>query len=579
MLKALRLVLILSLCAACAQAPRQLGPPQRLDLIELTIDQAHQAMRHHVISCEQLTRRYLQRIQAYDQPTGLNAIVYVNPNALPRARRLDQKFARRGQMEKLHCMPVILKDNFDTADMPTEAGSIAMRGSHPPDDAFMVRRLRAEDAIILAKSNMAEWAFSPYHTISSTHGETRNAYDLTRVPAGSSGGTASAIAANFGIIGMGTDTGNSIRGPAAHLALVGIRSTIGATSRDGVVPLLLNRDIAGPLMRTVRDTAIVYSVVAGYDPADPATEAGRTRVKADYTAFLKPDGLSGARLGVLRALVDTETADVEVLARMDAALTALREAGAVLVDPFEIPDFERLKNATGFCSRFRYDLKNYLASLGAAAPIHSLDEVAASKRFLPSSAEAMQWAMSTDGDPQSQTPPCVDVQGDPRRREFLEAVVAAMDGARVDALIYPTWNNPPRKIGDDESPHGNNSPVIAPHTGQPAITVPMGFTETGLPLGLQFLARPFDEHKLFQYAYAYEQATHHRRPPPGFGRLDTGAADSASELDKRRHLLRGRHHQRIEGVALADEAGEQEDIEQGLIGRARDRRVRTPAAQ
>jgi amidase len=416
-------------------------------------------------------------------------------------------------------MPVILKDNFDTADMPTEAGSIALQGSRPPDDAFMVKRLRAQDAIILAKSNMAEWAFSPYHTISSTHGETRNAYDLTRVPAGSSGGTAAAIAANFGIIGMGTDTGNSIRGPAAHLALVGIRSTIGATSRDGIVPLLLNRDIAGPLMRTVRDTAIVYSVVAGYDPADPVTEAGRTRVQADYTAFLKADGLSGARLGVLRALVDTETADFEVLERMDEALAALREAGAVLVDPFDIPDFERLKNATGFCSRFRHDLKNYLGSLGAAAPIQSLDEVAASRRFLPSSAEAMQWAMSADGDPQSQTPPCVDVQGDPRRRQFLEAVVAAMDGARVDALVYPTWSNPPREIGDEKSPHGNNSPVIAPHTGQPAITVPMGFTAAGLPLGLQFLARPFDEHKLFQYAYAYEQATRHRRPPQGFGSL------------------------------------------------------------
>jgi len=519
-----RLVLLLCLCTACVPSNRQdIAAEAGFDVIELTIEQAQQAMRTGRISCQQLTGIYLQRIQAYDQPGRLNAITSINPNAMQRSRQLDRKFADSGRMHKLHCIPVILKDNFDTADMPTEAGSIALQGSRPPDDAFMVQRLRQHDAIIIAKSNMGEWAFSPYHTISSTHGETRNAYDLNRVPAGSSGGTASAIAANFGIIGMGTDTGNSIRGPASHLSLVGIRSTLGATSRDGIVPLLLNRDVGGPLMRTVKDTAIVYTLLAGYDPADPLTRAAKGRVKPDYTRYLKADGLQGARLGVLRDLVDTGDADFEVLASMDRAIDDLRRAGAVIVDPFDIADFEQLKSATGFCSRFRHDLKNYLQTLGASAPIRSLDEVVKSKRFLPQSAQAMQWAMSVDGDPQSQNPPCVDVQGDPRRKQFLDAVLAAMDKAGLDAVIYPTWSNPPRKIGDSESPHGNNSPVIAPHTGQPAITVPMGFTPDGLPLGLQLLARPFDEHKLFQYAYAYEQATRHRRPPKGFGRLPYGA--------------------------------------------------------
>ncbi len=394
-----------------------------------------------------------------------------------------------------------------------------MQGSLPPDDAFMVRRLREAGAIIIAKSNMAEWAFSPYETISSTHGETRNAYDLERVPAGSSGGTASAIAANFGIIGMGSDTGNSIRGPASHLALVGIRSTLGATSRDGIVPLLSNRDVGGPLMRTVRDTAVVYSVLAGYDPADPLTEAARQHTVDDYTTFLSRGGLKGARLGVLRDLVDTVTADPEVLEVFEDALADLHKAGAVIVDPFDIPDFEHLSSATGFCSRLRHDLQQYLQSLGEHAPIRSLDEVAANKRYLALSEGAMQWAMSAEGDPDMQDPPCVDVEGDPRRRQFLDAVVSAMDAAGIDAIVYPSWNNPPRHVGDRDSPHGNNSPVIAPHTGQPAITVPMGFTESGLPLGLQLLARPFDEGKLFQYAYAYEQATHHRRPPAGFGSL------------------------------------------------------------
>jgi len=510
---------VVSLCAGCVMSPVQQEDTRPVAFIELTIEDAHQAIRERSISCEQLTRRYLKRIETYDQPTLLNAIIYINPNAIERARSLDQRYGITGRMKRLHCIPVILKDNFDTADMPTEAGSIAMRGANPPDDAFMVKRLRAQDAIVIAKSNMSEWAFSPYETVSSTHGETRNAYDLSRVPAGSSGGTASAIAANFGIIGMGTDTGNSIRGPASHLDLVGLRSTIGITSRDGIVPLLLNRDVGGPLMRNVTDTAIVFSVIAGVDSADPATAAAAGRVQDDYTVYLKKDGLQGARLGVLRALVDSGDADLEVMTTMDRAIDELKAAGAVIVDPFEIPDFDRLRKATGFCSRFRYDLKNYLATRGPSVPLHSLDEVAAAKQFLPMNAEAMQWAMSESGLPQDQQPPCVDVQGDPRRKQFLDAVLAAMDKASVDAIVYPSWTNPPRTLGDHDSPHGNNSPVIAPHTGQPAITVPMGFTSTGLPLGLQLLARPFDEGKLIQYAYAYEQATRYRRPPPGFGRL------------------------------------------------------------
>lgn len=520
MISALRLLLIIGVVASCAPLPqRSVITEPRFDVIELTIEQTHQAIKNHSITCERLIHIYLQRIQTYDQPTLTNAIAYLNPNALGRARKLDRQYAETGQMRTLHCIPVILKDNFDTADMPTEAGSVALKGSIPPDDAFMVRRLREEDAIIIAKSNMGEWAFSPYETVSSTHGQTRNVYDLNRVPAGSSGGTASAIAANFGIIGMGTDTGNSIRGPASHLALVGIRSSIGATSGDGIVPLLVNRDVGGPMMRSVKDTATVFSVVAGYDPADPITATSRGHILQDYTTALRKNALKGVRLGVLRHLVDIDTTDVEVLEHFDQALADLQRAGAVLIDPFGISQFNELKEATGFCSRFRYDLDNYLKTLGASASIHSLEEVVERKMYLQRNEAAMQWAMKVDLDPQQQTPPCVDVPGDPRRKQFLDAVVAAMDMARVDAIIYPSWGNPPREIGDKESPHGNNSPVIAPHTGQPAITVPMGFTESGLPLGLQILARPFDEHKLFQYAYAYEQATQHRRPPKGFGVL------------------------------------------------------------
>lgn len=515
-LPGLSFIALLAVLTACTPA---LKIDHDVNLIELTIEQAQQAIKTRQITCEELTRRYLQRIEVYDQSSKLNAIIQLNPNAMNKAKLLDARFQATASMQPLHCIPVILKDNFDTADMPTEAGSIALKGSLPPDDAFMVQRLRDSGAIIIAKSNMGEWAFSPYETISSTHGETRNAYDLSRVPAGSSGGTASAIAANFGIIGMGTDTGNSIRGPAAHLALVGIRSTIGLTSRDGIVPLLANRDIAGPLMRTVKDTATVFTIIAGYDPKDSVTWHLKGQKKMDYTRHLNINGLHGARLGVLRQLYDTDNADFDVIDLMDQAIKDLRKAGATIIDPFEVERFEALSKATGFCSRFRFDLKQYLRSLGDSAPVKTLDEVFTDKRFLEQSKEAMQWAMSVDVDPQLQTPPCIDVQGDPRRQQFLHAVIAAMDKHQVDAIIYPSWSNPPRRLADKDSPHGNNSPVIAPHTGQPAITVPMGFTPEHLPTGLQFIARPYDEHKLFQYAYAYEQATQHRRPPSLFGPL------------------------------------------------------------
>ena len=485
-------------------------------LQETTIAKVHRALRESRLTCKQLVNRYIERIKKYDKPTGLNAIVMINPNAEKKAEALDKEFHGSKKLRQLHCVPVILKDNFDTADMPTSAGSMVLKNSIPPDDAFMVHKLREAGAIILAKSNMAEWAFSPYFTISSTLGETKNAYDLQRVPAGSSGGTASAVAANFGLVGMGTDTGNSIRGPASHLALVGVRSTIGATSRDGVVPLLLNRDIAGPLTRTVEDAARVFSVIDDYDANDPVMEKGKGKLPDDYLPFLLKNGLKGARIGVLRDISDTVDADPEVLALFNQSLQDMRALGAIIVDPFDIPDLMQLTAATGFCSRFRYDINHYFQSLGANAPVQELKQIVETKQYHPSSEMAMQWAMSNDVPPDQHEIPCVDVEGDPRRAALRKAVVGAMDNAGIDILVYPTWNNPPRKLGDLESPHGNNSPIIAPHSGQPAITVPMGFTSGRLPAGLQMLGRPFSEAILFQYAYAYEQATHHRRPPSIF---------------------------------------------------------------
>jgi len=501
---------------ACSLQPEK--PLAKFSPIEATINDVHQAFINQQLTCSELSNLYLQRIEKYDQTTKLNAIILINPNVDSRAEQLDKEYEQSKTLRPLHCIPVILKDNFDTADMPTEGGSIAMKGSLPPDDAFMVKQLRQAGAIIIAKSNMAEWAFSPYHSKSSTHGETRNAYDLDRVPAGSSGGTASAIAANFGIIGMGTDTGNSIRGPSSHLSLVGIRSTIGMTSRDGVIPLLLNRDIAGPMMRTVEDTAKVFSVIAGYDPADPVTEPAKQHNEKDYTKFLKKDGLQGARIAVLRELFTSENSNPDILSLTEKAITDLKKLGATIVDPFVIDNFQSLAAATGFCSRFRFDLNNYLLTLGKNATVKNLQEVVDNKLYDQGIAGGMQWATSIEADitPDKQEVPCVDVENDPRRKDFRDAVVNAMNATNIDAIIYPSWRHLPRKIGDFESPHGNNSPIIAPHTGLPAITVPMGFTKAGLPAGLQLLGKEFSEGKLFQYAYAYEQATQHRRPPAKF---------------------------------------------------------------
>ena len=247
-------------------------PPEPIEVVETTIAQVQDAITSGQTTCRMVVQSYLDRIEAYDQPTGMNAITVVNPNALARADEIDEALDNGDTLGSLFCAPLLIKDNYDTYDLPTTGGSIALKESIPPDDAFMVQKLREADAIVLAKTNMAEWAFSPRQTVSSSYGTTANAYALDRVPAGSSGGTASGVAANFGVAGMGTDTGNSIRGPSSHLALFGIRSTIGLTSRDGVIPLSFQSDIAGPMTRTVEDAARIFNVVAGYDPADPYTD-------------------------------------------------------------------------------------------------------------------------------------------------------------------------------------------------------------------------------------------------------------------------------------------------------------------
>ncbi len=506
-------------CVAALVAPACAPPDAPFDVVEATIAEVHEAVISGRTSCREVVQAHVDRIDAFDQSTGLNAITVVNPEALARADEADGAVAAGGELGPLFCVPVLVKDNFDTHDLPTTGGSIALLDSRPPDDAFMVRKIREAGAIVLAKTNMAEWAFSPRQTVSSSYGTTANAYVLDRVPAGSSGGTASGVAASFGLVGLGSDTGNSIRGPSSHLALFGIRSTIGLTSRDGVIPLSFDRDIAGPMTRTVTDGARVFNVVAGYDPADPYTELGRDRREADYTAFLDPTGLEGKRLGVLRALVDTEDADTAVTRVFETALQDLALQGAEIVDPFVVPDWDALLDAPMFCRRFRYDMRQYLLSLGEAAPIHDVREAYEAGQYSEYVAERLDRGTEAPADlhPADFDPPCPDFAEHPDRQAFLAAVTEAMDAERLDAVVYPTWTTPPAHLDRAiEEYAGDNSQRVAPATGLPAVTVPMGYTYGGLPAGLQILARPYQEGLLFTLAYAYEQGTHHRRPPEGF---------------------------------------------------------------
>jgi amidase len=498
--------------AALAVVTLSAQVPTAFRVDEATIAQIESALRDRSLTCRALVEQYLARIEAYDKKgAALNAIVMTNPDALKTADDLDRRFQQSGPVGPMHCVPVLVKDNYETIDMPTTAGSLSLKGMMTGADAFIVKRLRDAGAVMIAKSNMAEFAFSPIETVNSIlPGYTRNPYDTSRVTAGSSGGSAAGTAANFAAFGLASDTGDSIRGPAAHHALVGMRSTMGLVSRSGVVPLNLSADIAGAVTRTVADTAAVLQVIAGWDPSDPVTASGRGHVPTSYAASLRADGLSGARIGVLHQAYDTPTLDREVAELFGGVTGELRNLGAEVIDPVEVAGLDDMGRGGG-CNQFKYDLNQYLARLGDKAPMHSLADIIKSRRFHPSIQARLESGQAADDVP-GETPGCRNREA--YREKLREAVLKLMEGAQLDALAYPTWSNPPRLIGDLNTPGGDNSQLFSPSTGFPAVTVPMGFTHGGaLPAGLQLLGRPWSEPTLLKLAYAYEQATHHRRPP------------------------------------------------------------------
>jgi Asp-tRNA(Asn)/Glu-tRNA(Gln) amidotransferase A subunit family amidase len=482
---------------------------------EATIATVHAAMQNRQLTCRGLVDAYLARIAAYDKNgPAVNAIVKVNPDAARIADDLDRRFLQSGLSGPLHCVPMIVKDNFETKGLQTSNGALAFESYLPTADATLVARAQAAGAIVLAKSNMAEWAFSPVETVSSIlPGYTKNPYALDRVTAGSSGGTAAAVAANFGLVGFGTDTGDSIRGPASHQALAGIRSTMGLTSRAGVFPLNLRADIAGPMTRTVADMAIVFQVIAGEDPRDPATAAARGHAVPDYQKALNRNSLKGVRIGVLREAYERDNIDPEIVALFHAALDDLRRQGATIVDQARIEGYAtRVRSGTaGVCMGFKHDLNQFLAARIGRVPMPDLATILKSEKFHPSVAKRLEDAeKSTPNGPES----AACIADEARRADLRQLVLKTMAALTLDAFVYPTWSNPPRLIGDLNTPGGDNSQIFAPTTGFPAINVPMGYTRGGtLPIGITFFGRPWTEAALIGFAYAYEQATHHRRPP------------------------------------------------------------------
>ena len=481
-----------------------------INLSELTISDIHSAYKDGRFTCEKLVSAYIKQIEKFDD--SINSISIINPEALSIAKKLDDDYKNTGVLKPLHGIPLIVKDNINTKGLPTTGGSLALKDFIPKEDAFIIEKLVNAGAIIIAKSNMAEWAFSAKHTESSTKGTTRNPYNLAYVPAGSSGGTAASVASNFGIIGLGTDTGNSIRGPSSRTALVGFRTTLGLISREGIIPLILRNDVVGPMCRTVEDATKVMEVMVGFDANDEITKYSEGKIPNNYTQFLQKDGLKDTRIGVLRELIDADS-DKEIIVLFDKAIEDIKVLGAQIIDSVEILDFSTLKQ-NQWCEEFRKDVESYLATYVKRNSLKTLEDIIAIGSKSEYATGRLQYFATHEGRFENKDIECLDAYTDVMRIAFREAIKKRMDELQLDAIIYPTWNNKPAKINlFNEEYKGDNSQIIAPHTGQPAFTVPMGFTSGNLPAGIQFLGRLFDEPTLIKLAYAYEQGTKHRIPP------------------------------------------------------------------
>ncbi|WXB17789.1 amidase [Pendulispora albinea] len=464
----------------------------------------------------------------------MNAISAIAADAREQADRLDEERRTRGPRGPLHGIPVVVKDNFETADMQTAAGSILLRGWTSGEDATMVKKLRAAGAIVLAKTNMHEWAWG-WETRGTLFGQTHNPYALDRVPGGSSGGTGAAVAASFASFGLGTDTCGSIRVPSANNNLVGLRPTYGLTSRKGIIPMSHTQDAGGPLARSVTDIAFAMDVLTGYDPADPVTKDGAGRAPATYTTFLQRQGLRGARVGILGNLLSRGPADEEIAGIIRKAAETMRAEGATVVEVTmpALPDFVDVEDgapADLSISEFKFDLNDYLRD-HPTAKVRTLADVLASGK-LDSSIEP--YLRMSEAQKQRNSP---DYLRRVAQRKISGAATAgALAAQRLDALLYPTLRQKATKLG--EAQHGVNCQLSA-HTGFPAISVPAGFTADGVPVGLELIGPAWSEGSLIRLAYSFEQATRYRRPPASTPSLPRPSApDPRHAADESRRSVR-----------------------------------------
>lgn len=515
---------------------------EAFDLEEATIADIRDALADGSLSCVSLVQRYLDRIERYeDSGYKLNAITTVNSDALKAAASLDAEYAEAGPRGDLHCIPTLLKDNVDTADMPTSNGSVIMRESMPPDDAFIVDRLRQAGALILGKASMGEFAGSPWSTLD---GQMVNPYHRRRDTGGSSSGSGSAVAANLAVLAVGTDTSTSVRGPASYNGIVGLRPTTGLISRDGIVPKNLLFDTAGPMARTVTDTALMLETLTGRGGDDPRNEGvydtyperlgdGDPDDGISYTRHLQEDSLEGARLGVVR---DFFGGDPEIDKLAQQALRTMEERGATLVDITLDPDFLRFYVENGDQNireiadyRFQADFETYLATLPPDIPktveelIHSY-EAREGDAANPVAASVLDELLKDSLKHTVDDPKYVELVDDllPAATRYKRALFAEND---LDALVFPyetafatPIDNPVTTVDDPTyTPSDVPSPSIFAgysSVGFPGVVVPMGIGSEGLPMTMQFMGLPYSEGKLLGYAYSYEQASRKREPSP-----------------------------------------------------------------
>ena len=477
---------------------------QTFEVAESSIAAEQKAMAEGRVTSKALVQAYLNRIQAFDQRgPRLNALITLNPNALQEAEALDRERAAKGPRGPLHGIPVIVKDNYSTADMQTTAGTMALLGFVPSSDAFQVRKLREAGAVIVGKSNLHELA-SGITTVGSAFGQTLNPYDPSRNPGGSSGGTGAAIAASFAAAGMGSDTCGSIRIPASFNNLSGLRPTKGLSSIAGIVPLSTTQDVGGPLARSVADLAVMLDSTIGEDPADPATHLPPGQSRPKFMDALQAGALQGARIGVLEPLFGDASDDPEVIRIVRAAIEELKKEGATAVT-VPMPELlPALDGSSVINAEFKEDMANYLAKNGNP-PVHSLGEIVRGGLFHSALETVLNARLASKGRDSYEYKIALA-----KRAAIQQTILKLMEDQKLDALVYPTIRRKPARINE---PQGGSGCQLSASTGFPAITMPAGFTADGLPVGVELLGRAFDDAKLVSYAYAHEQATHHRRAP------------------------------------------------------------------